>query len=205
MPRRRCVEPSPSSGTTSEPFPPGTRGGTRRAKALPNGGGLYDEEEADFFPRAGRIAPRVLGDPRGRDRRQDGRDRERARAGRGQAHARRDRSGRRPDARLAQLRLDARRGLPRDVHAGGLRARRDRLHAGPERGPHDDDELHGLRARHPGVLGVRVRAADGRVGRADGGRADRSGDDEQAHRAVHRRQRLGALRRHGILPVGRLL
>jgi Amt family ammonium transporter len=31
---------------------------------------------------------------------------------------------------------------------------------------------------------VRVRAADGRVGRADGGRAERPGDDDEAHRAV---------------------
>ena len=49
--------------------------------------------------------------------------------------------------------------LPGHVHAGGLRARGDRLHAGQERPPHDVHELHDLWHRHHRVLpgGLRLR------------------------------------------------
>ena len=43
-------------------------------------------------------------------------------------------------------------GLPRHVHAGGVRARRDRLLPREERPARDDDQLHGLRPRHARVL-----------------------------------------------------
>ena len=49
-------------------------------------------------------------------------------------------------------------GLPRHVHAGRLRAGRDRADAGQERRPHDGDELHGLRHRHARLLDLRLRA-----------------------------------------------
>ena len=57
--------------------------------------------------------------------------------------------GRREEARRhadrAQHRLDDRGRLPRHVHAGRVRARRDRAHAREERRPHDGDELPRLR------------------------------------------------------------
>ena len=59
-------------------------------------------------------------------------------------------------------RLDAGDRLPGDVHAGRVRAGRDRADAREERRPHDGDELPGLLDRHPRLLGDRLRPADGR-------------------------------------------
>ncbi len=52
--------------------------------------------------------------------------------------------------------------LPRHVHAGRLRDRRDGPDPGEEREPHHDDELHGVRRRHAGLLADRLRDPDGR-------------------------------------------
>ena len=51
-----------------------------------------------------------------------------------------------------QHRLDARHRLPRHVHAGRLRARRDRLLPQEERRARHDDELHDLRDRRHRLL-----------------------------------------------------
>ena len=59
---------------------------------------------------------------------------------------------------LDQLRLGAGRRLPGHLHAGGLRAGRDRPDPRQERLAHDVDELRGLRARHVRLLRLRVRA-----------------------------------------------
>ena len=62
----------------------------------------------------------------------------------------------------AEHRLDAGHRLPGHVHAGRLRAGRDRPDPREERRPHDGHELPRLRDRHARLLGARVRAADGR-------------------------------------------
>ena len=69
-----------------------------------------------------------------------------------------------------QLHVDPDHRLPRHVHAGGIRLRRDRLHSREERRRHHDDELRGLRHRHDGVLDLRLRATDGRRRRRRGTR-----------------------------------
>src|ERR1041384_4628926 len=68
--------------------------------------------------------------------------------------------------RCHPLRLDTGRRVSRDVHAGGLRAGRDRLYAREERGAHHDNELHGVRHRDACLLGRGVRPAGGWCGAA---------------------------------------
>ena len=62
-----------------------------------------------------------------------------------------------------QLRLDACHWLPRNVHAGGLRAGRDRTVPRKERQSHHDDELHGVWIRAVCLLGDGLRVAAGRL------------------------------------------
>src|SRR6266702_3259993 len=64
------------------------------------------------------------------------------------------------------LRLDTGRRVSRDVHAGRVRAGRDRLYAREERGAHHDDELHGVRYRDACLLGRGLRPAGGWRGAA---------------------------------------
>ena len=70
------------------------------------------------------------------------------------------------------------------LHAGGLRARRDRLLPGEEREPRHHDQLRHLRHRHARLLGGRLRPAVrwrrrhrgvGRCAAADGHARDRQG------------------------------
>ena len=75
-----------------------------------------------------------------------------------------------------QLRVADGRRRARPVHAGRVRARRDRVHPGEERGAHDDDEPRHLRARHRRLVRVRLRV-DVRLG-------DQSGARDHAARAA---------------------
>ena len=68
----------------------------------------------------------------------------------------------RPEQDRDQLHLDADHRLPRHVHAGGLRHRRNRTVPRQERQPHHDDELHGVRRRHARLLADRICDSDGR-------------------------------------------
>ena len=90
-----------------------------------------------------------------------------------------------------QLRVDAARRLPRDVHAGGLRDGGDRLHAREERRAHDVDELHDLPDRHARVLDLRLRAADGRRRRARRARRHRAAQ-QRVHRSACSATRSGS-------------
>ena len=64
--------------------------------------------------------------------------------------------GHQPHRPGAQQPLDHHRRGARDLHAGRLRAGRDRLLPGEARGPRGEHELRGLRARVRGVLPDRV-------------------------------------------------
>ena len=89
--------------------------------------------------------------PRGRRARHADRGRLHAgpdyRAVRGEA-----RRPREPEPPGHQLHVAARHRLPGHVHAGGLRAGRDRLLPREERPARHDDQLHGLRPGHARVL-----------------------------------------------------
>src|SRR5438093_1138311 len=137
----------------------------------------------------------------GSGRHGDGRDRRRRGEDRRQADARRGRRLRGPQPGLAQPHVDPAHRLPRHVHAGGVRARRDRLHPREERRAHHDDELHDLRDRYDRVLDLWLRATDGRArGPLDDGR---DGPPRQRVHDQPLRQGLRALRDEGLLP-GRL-
>ena len=105
--------------------------------------------------------------------------------------------------RRHQLRVDSRRRVPRDVHAGRVRDGGDRLHAGKKRRAHDHHELHGLRHRDAGLLGGRIRPPGGRRRRAWDARGLRQAGARSL--ADHRGQDVGLVRRHGILPDWRRL
>jgi len=112
---------------------------------------------------------------------------------------------------LDQLCVDADRGLPGHVHAGRLRAGRDRARPRQERCPHDVDELHGLRARHVRVLRVRLRVHVRRPQRHRDRRPGVARRHAHAQPHVHhrrcgqRRSRLGPFRHHRVLPQRRRL
>ena len=78
--------------------------------------------------------------------------------------ARRPEPGR-PEQDRHQLHLDAGRWLPGHVHASWICDRGNRSVPGQECEPHHDDELHGLRRRHAGLLADRFRDSNGRRGR----------------------------------------
>ncbi len=67
-----------------------------------------------------------------------------------------------PEQDRHQLRLDADRRLPGDVHAGRVRDGGNGAVPRQERQPHHDDELHGVRRRHAGLLADRLSDPDGR-------------------------------------------
>ena len=94
--------------------------------------------------------------------------------------------------------VDARHRLPGHVHAGGLRAGRDRLHPGQERGPHHDDELHGLRDRHDRLLDLGFALQMGGVGR--GRHAGRHRRPRQRVHDQPLREGLRPVRDEGLLP-----
>ena len=112
---------------------------------------------------------------------------------------------------LDQLRLGAGRRLPRHLHAGRLRARRDRPHPRQERRAHHVDELHRLRARHVRLLRVRLRVHVRRLQRHRHRRPGHARRRADAEPHVHgrlvgqRRPRLGPLRHHRLLPDRRRL
>ena len=101
------------------------------------------------------------GDPSGRHY-GHGQGRRRERRGKSESHG--SDGHRRPQQDLDQHRVDAARGLPRHVHAGGLRAGRDGPDPRQERRPHDGDELPRLRDRHARLLGLGFALQMGGVG-----------------------------------------
>ena len=130
-PRTRTVITSPATGRGSVRF--ASLRGRNRAGAAPAPFGVHDRAFAG-------VGRRVV--IRGLCRR---------------------RGARSPDAgdnprRRHEPAVDLRRRRVGDAHAGRLRARRDRLHAGKERRAHDGYERRDLRHRVHGVLRRRVRA-----------------------------------------------
>ena len=105
-------------------------------------------------------------------------------AKKGLTHWRRRQPGRSEHDR-DQLRVDAGRRLPRHVHAGRLRHRRDRPVPRQERQSHHDDELHGVRRRHARLLADWL---------CDPGRRRRRGGQPGRHGAAQRRVRHAPVR-----------
>ena len=108
---------------------------------------------------------------------------------------------------LDQLRLDAGRRLPGHVHAGRLRAGRDRPHPRQERRAHHVDELHGVRAS---ACSASSSAASRSCAAASTAPPSAARSRSAAcRRCTHmftvgcvgqRRPRLGPLRHHRLLP-----